>query len=175
MSKQLTLFDLSAIAPVQALPVYDPAWDKHDTVDHQITRFDNFSPECPSSQEAFSPHVLEQDTAVTLPVVEYLEKIAGDRLSVVLERDTKNAVPERIKPVPEQPQWVETYSPSKRKANTYYRYCYKQRGKIHHIHIPGGNTRSHLAQSRKLEVESAIADGESPVEIEQLIRSWSNR
>ncbi|MDZ7969066.1 MAG: hypothetical protein RM368_29630 [Nostoc sp. DedSLP03] len=52
------------------------------------------------------------------------------------------------------------------------RYCWKAQGKIKHRHIAGGNVRSQLAQHRKGEVEIAIADGQSPVEIEKLIRSW---
>ncbi|MBD2197934.1 MULTISPECIES: hypothetical protein [Calothrix] len=139
----------------------------------------------------YVPHgcftVLEQDTQEVLPIVEYLEKIGGvgvarrrHRQFDVLERDTKNAVPEHKTPgfgsttgVPEHTQWVEEYRPSTRKANSYYRYCYKQSRKIKHIHIPGGNTRSHLAQNRKVEVESAIASGNSPGEIKHLIQSWS--
>jgi hypothetical protein len=183
MTKQLDLFDLSAIAPPPPV-VYDPLWDKDDTFNSQLTSFDNSSPEFPSSQESFFQTVLEQDTAVTLPVVEYLEKLGGDRHHDVLERDTKNAVPEQKAPVPEQKapvpqhiqleflQWVEQYSPSTRKGHLYYRYCYKQGRKIHHIHITGGNTRLPIVQSRKSEVESAITDGQTPSEIQDLIRSW---
>ncbi|MBD2167116.1 hypothetical protein H6G04_22255 [Calothrix membranacea FACHB-236] len=142
MTEQLTLFDLASITSPAPPPVYDPAWD---------------------AVPEHNPTVLEQDTAITLPIVEYLETMRGDRQPHVLERDTKNAVPEHV-------QWVESYSPSKRKANSYYRYCFKQCGKIHHIHISGGNTRSHLAQNRCAQVEAAISDGQSPDEIKQLIR-----
>ncbi len=47
--------------------------------------------------------------------------------------------------------------------------------KLHHVHIPGGNVRSQIAQGRKQMVENAIADGKSPVEIEKLIRSWRSQ
>ncbi|MBW4614235.1 MAG: hypothetical protein KME21_13375 [Desmonostoc vinosum HA7617-LM4] len=101
----------------------------------------------------------------------------------VLERDTvpeqKNPgleaytdVPEHIQAVPEHLHWVETYCPSQRKHNHYYRYCYKQGGKIKHRHISGGNVRSPITQQRKQEVEIAIGSGRSPSEIEKLIRSW---
>ncbi|MCC5670882.1 hypothetical protein LC653_45840, partial [Nostoc sp. CHAB 5784] len=56
------------------------------------------------------------------------------------------------------------------KDNHYYRYCWKTGGKIRHRHISGGNVPSQLAQSRKEEVEIAIGDGVTPVEIEKLIR-----
>ncbi|MFN6515695.1 MAG: hypothetical protein RMY29_014535 [Nostoc sp. CreGUA01] len=106
--------------------------------------------------------------------------------SFVLERDTSNPVPEQktpadeahtdvpehIKPVPEHLHWVEEYWPSKRKDNHYYRYCSKAGRKIKHRHISGGNVRSALAQQRKAAVENAISQGQSPAEIEKLIRSW---
>lgn len=70
-------------------------------------------------------------------------------------------------------QWVEKYFVSR--AGTkhwYFRYCYYDRGKIHHYHIPGGNVRSQLAQRRKQAIDEAISLGRSPSEIEQLIHSW---
>ncbi|BAY89651.1 MULTISPECIES: hypothetical protein [unclassified Tolypothrix] len=164
---QLTLFALEAVATAA------PTTHDRDKVDHQLTchKVDNSAsaPGLPLAQEHFTvpeqqtgdAAVLEQDTQEALPIVEYLEKIAG----VVLERDTKNAVPEHT-------QWVEEYRPSTRKGHLYYRYCYKQSRKIKHIHIPGGNTRSHLAQNRKSQVEIAIASGNSPGEIRKLISSW---
>lgn len=72
---------------------------------------------------------------------------------------------------PEQKHWIETYSPSKRRGYSYYRYVWRERGKLHHRHLPGGNVRSLCARALKERVESAIADGLSPVEIEQLIKS----
>ncbi|WP_448274725.1 hypothetical protein [Nostoc sp. DSM 114160] len=81
-------------------------------------------------------------------------------------------VPEHILAVPEHLHWVEKYCPSNRKDNHYYRYCWKTGSKIKHRHITGGSVRSQLAQHRKLEVEIAIADGLTPVEIESLIKSW---
>lgn len=153
--KQITLFNLEAFESTPVLsPHHDPYWDEIKSV-----------PEQPDT-------VLEQDTGEVLPVVEYLEKIGSDRRLVVLEQDTSNSVPEQKHTVPEHLQWVEKYSPSKRKDNHYYRYCYKLRGKIQHRHISGGNVRSPIAIARKAEIEMAIADGQTPQEIEKLIRSW---
>ncbi|MDZ8139630.1 MAG: hypothetical protein RM049_30800, partial [Nostoc sp. DedQUE04] len=113
--------------------------------------------------------VLEQDTQSS-------ELVSSHNQNFVLERDTQNPVPEQktpgfgdytdvpehILPVPEHLHWVEKYCPSNRKDNHYYRYCWKTGGKIKHQHIAGGNVRSQLAQSRKQEVEIAIADGQPP-------------
>nr|WP_322714199.1 hypothetical protein [Nostoc sp. ChiSLP03a]MDZ8215424.1 hypothetical protein [Nostoc sp. ChiSLP03a] len=140
-----------------------------------------------------SGRVLEQDAQQSALVSEHSQKTGGDvydglrlRPALVLERDTRNPVPEQktpgfgdytdvpehIKAIPEHLHWVEKYWPSNRKDNHYYRYCWKTGRKIKHRHITGGNVRSQLAQSRKQEVEIAIADGLTPVEIEKLIRSW---
>lgn len=88
-----------------------------------------------------------------------------------VDNDTPAVVPEHSLVVPEQVQWVEEYCPSNRKDNHYYRYCYKDRGKIKHRHIPGGNLRSPIAQRKKAAVESAIAAGKSPAEIEKIIKN----
>ncbi|MEH2214372.1 hypothetical protein [Nostoc sp.] len=133
-----------------------------------------------------STRVLERDTQPVQLVSEDSQEIAGDRLSFVLERDTQNPVPEQktpgledytdvsehIKAVPEHLHWVEKYCSSNRKDNHYYRYCWKTGRKIKHRHITGGNVRSQLAQSRRQEIEIAIADGLAPVEIESLMKSW---
>lgn len=133
-----------------------------------------------------SARVLEQGTDSSQLISSHSHKTGGDRRKSVLERDTQNPVPEQktpgfggytdvpehIKAVPEHLQWVETYCPSNRKDNHYYRYCWKTGRKIKHRHISGGNVRSQLAQHRRGEVEIAIADGQSPVEIESLIKSW---
>ncbi|MGV0102237.1 hypothetical protein NSTCB13_00753 [Nostoc sp. DSM 114160] len=136
-----------------------------------------------------SGRVLEQNTQVDELISEDSQISPGDRPSLVLERDTQNPVPEQktpglgdytdvpehILPVPEHLHWVEKYCPSNRKDNHYYRYCWKTGSKIKHRHITGGSVRSQLAQHRKLEVEIAIADGQPPSEIEELIHSWRSQ
>ncbi|MDZ8094677.1 MAG: hypothetical protein RMZ42_22485 [Nostoc sp. DedQUE05] len=177
--RQLTLFAVESIEEAAAPPLppnYDSYWD-------EITNGDRTAA---VPEQQIGDIVLEQDTREVLPIVEYLEKIGGARQLFVLERDTKNPVPEQktpgfgdytdvpehIKTVPEHLHWVEKYCPSKRKDNHYYRYCWKTGRKIKHRHIAGGNVRSQLAQHRKGEVEIAIADGQPPSEIEKLIHSW---
>lgn len=67
--------------------------------------------------------------------------------------------------------WIENYAPPNRKT-TYYRYCYRDRttGKKKHLHIPGGGSKSRLANYRKELICEAIALGKSPQEIIPLLR-----
>jgi hypothetical protein len=68
-------------------------------------------------------------------------------------------------------QWTEKYSVNRgSKRHWYFRYCYYRFGKIHHIHIPGGNANSAIALERVERVKSAIANHQSPIEIQNLIR-----
>lgn len=69
--------------------------------------------------------------------------------------------------------WVEAYAPAKREQK-YYRYVWMEGRKLRHMHIPGGNAKSLEAQALKEIVENAIARGESPAMIEQLIKSRGN-
>lgn len=69
--------------------------------------------------------------------------------------------------------WVETYSPSKKKDYSYYRYVWIDGGKLKHLHLPGGNVKSSAAIALKEKVEDAIALLESPATIEQLIKEES--
>ena len=70
---------------------------------------------------------------------------------------------------PEQKHWVETYSPSKRKAYYYYRYVWMEGRQLRHKHLKGGNNSSPKAKSIKELVDRAIAQGNSPTEIIALI------
>jgi hypothetical protein len=56
----------------------------------------------------------------------------------------------------------------------YFRYSYKENGKVKHLHIGGGNIHSLVAQSRMQLVKDAILKGQSPNEIKQLIRQLRN-
>jgi hypothetical protein len=68
-------------------------------------------------------------------------------------------------------QWTEKYSVNRgSKRYWYFRYCYYWLGKIHHIHIPGGDTNSAIALERVERVRSAIANAASTTEIQNLIR-----
>ena len=68
-------------------------------------------------------------------------------------------------------QWTEKYSVNRgSKRYWYFRYCYYWLGRIHHIHIPGGDTNSAIALERVKRVRSAIANAASTTEIQNLIR-----
>lgn len=88
----------------------------------------------------------------------------------VLEQVNNDAVPELSRR--NILQWVEVYTPSKRKKNSYYRYCYKHNGKIHHSHIAGGSVKAPLAISRYEEIEQAIVRGLLPHQIKAIIAGW---
>lgn len=82
---------------------------------------------------------------------------------------------------PEQFAWVQKYWVKQRngKKHQYYRFCYLTKiGDISSCvrrHIPGGNTKSAVAQERKQEIERAIAAGWWTTEIEELIKSWKHK
>ncbi|MBD2435833.1 hypothetical protein [Nostoc sp. FACHB-110] len=89
--------------------------------------------------------------------------------STVLEQDKPNT----NKSAPEQSHWVEKYTVTRYGTeHYYYRYLWMSGRKLHHVHIPGGNWRSPIAMARKAEIESAIADGQTPKDIEKLIHYW---
>lgn len=125
--------------------------------------------------------VREQNTQVSVELSEDSEKIAGDRRSFVREHDTHTSAPEHsilrepCPPAPEHTHWVEKYWVKRGNSkHNYYRYCWMEGRKIHHCHISGGSITSPLAVQRRAVVETAIADGKLPCEIEKLIRGWKH-
>ncbi|WP_038298060.1 hypothetical protein [[Scytonema hofmanni] UTEX B 1581] len=56
----------------------------------------------------------------------------------------------------------------------YFRYSYKEAGRTKHLHIGGGNIHSVVARYRVQLVRDALARGQSPNEIKQLIRQLRN-
>lgn len=69
---------------------------------------------------------------------------------------------------PVSKHWIEIYP---KKTKHYYRYVWREKGKLHHLHISGGNTTNPTAIALKRKVENAIATGMTPQEILLLIRS----
>lgn len=75
--------------------------------------------------------------------------------------------------------WVQKYWV--RRGNIkhqYFRFCYQldpaNIGSCVRVHIPGGNVRSQRAQENVASIETALASGQSPDQIIQLIKSWKN-
>lgn len=72
---------------------------------------------------------------------------------------------------PEHTHYTEEYWVKRgSKKHYYYRYCWMIGRKKDRIHI--GSVNSPLARARREEIEIAIADGETPASIQNLIRSW---
>jgi hypothetical protein len=71
---------------------------------------------------------------------------------------------------------VATYRPKgTARGGEYFRFSYRAGGKMKHLHIPGGNTNSVLAQSRAAEVMELAAAGVPSLEICDRIKSWSKK
>jgi hypothetical protein len=153
------LEDLSSTLPEQNINTFDNLPEQNNCVledlsstlpEQNINTFDNL-PEQNNS-------VLE-DLSSTLPE----QNINFDNLP-----EQNNCVLEKSKQLA---QWTEKYSVNRgSKRHWYFRYCYYWSGKIHHIHIPGGNTNSAIALERVERVKSAITNAASPTEIQNLIR-----
>lgn len=112
--------------------------------------------------------LLKDEYAKQLPHMKELESVDKSCSGNGSSR-TDNLLPEQL-PSGGRKHWVETYSPSKRKGYTYYRYVWIDSGKLKHLHLPGGNVKSTDAIALKEKVESAIALSKSPATIEQLIK-----
>jgi hypothetical protein len=61
------------------------------------------------------------------------------------------------------------------RGGEYFRFSYRAGAKMKHLHIPGGNTGSVLAQSRAAEVMELAAAGVPSLEICDRIKSWSGK
>ncbi|NJK27293.1 MAG: hypothetical protein HC925_00065 [Coleofasciculaceae cyanobacterium SM2_3_26] len=70
---------------------------------------------------------------------------------------------------------VLSYRPcgTSRTERRYYRFSYRDgNNKLRHIHIPGGHVGAPIAESRRQELERAIAAGETQQQILDRIREW---
>jgi hypothetical protein len=95
-----------------------------------------------------------------------------DSVSVAPLADTES-IPEGVEFVPGP---VARYRPKgTARGGEYFRFSYRAGEKMKHLHIPGGNTGSVLAQSRAAEVMELAAAGVPSLEICDRIKSWSKR
>lgn len=82
--------------------------------------------------------------------------------------NTKKFAPQHDIPT----QWVEKYWVSRgNNKYWYYRYCWMEGRKKNRVYI--GSVNSTRASQKKEAVSLAIAEGESPTKIKQLIISWN--
>jgi hypothetical protein len=81
--------------------------------------------------------------------------------------DTQKSAPQH------DTHWIEKYW-VERSGNRYwyFRYCWMTGRKINRLYL--GSVDSVIAKRKKADVETAIADGKLPCEIEKLIRGWKN-
>ncbi|QSJ18752.1 hypothetical protein JYQ62_08330 [Nostoc sp. UHCC 0702] len=167
--------------------------DFHDTIDQLISDLIDTQVAPEQSQPKLEPtdtadaatpdnSVREQVTADTCDTVrEQTDTVDAPEQNYYVREQVKSATPvtpsvREQKPViqvaPEHTHWVEEYWVQRgTKKHKYFRYCWMEGRKIRHCHIGGGNVKSRLAQQRKAAVEFALADGQTPSEIEKLIHS----
>ena len=141
--------------------------DFQDCNDFEVASSD-WEKQHPDFSPAMSPWTEQNDgdfmdVLEDLPILRYLEQNINDNLP-----EQNNSVLEKSKQLA---QWTEKYSVNRgSKRYWYFRYCYYWLGRIHHIHIPGGNANSASALERVERVRSAIANAASTTEIQNLIR-----
>ncbi|QLE55658.1 hypothetical protein [Nostoc sp. TCL26-01] len=134
----------------------------------QLSLFDLQQFTAPPVIKSVTDDSWDKPDSVTNTVLEQTKQ-SSKADSNVLEQATTNT----NKSAPEQSHWVEKYTVIRYgKEHYYYRYLWMSGRKLHHRHIPGGSVKSQIAIGRKQQIERAIADGETPLAIEKLIRSW---
>ncbi|BAY74169.1 C-5 cytosine-specific DNA methylase [Nostoc linckia NIES-25] len=184
---QLALFDIPSVQISK--PQHDPYWDEITAPQHsdsdrwnpahfgetpfkpdgdQLTIFYDDSDEPPAPDdyqnlddynEAWREWELRVGAQVTISTT--VEPLVGAQVAL----DTKKVAPQH------DTHWVEKYW-VERGTNKYwyYRYCWMFGRKKHRRYL--GSVDSPKAKFRKSEIENAIADGQCPAEIQELIRSW---
>ncbi|MBE9210516.1 DUF4102 domain-containing protein [Nostoc sp. LEGE 06077] len=158
MTEQLTLFN------VEAFTNYDESTEPPDP-DHYQTpeayeyawqQWEKQYPELVNYAVAMSPcdSVGEQVTSVTA---------RSDNTNNLVKFPTKKSAPQHDN------HWVEKYW-VERSGNKYwyYRYMWMDGRKLHRLYI--GSIHSPKAKAKKLALENAIADGQTPIEIKQMLR-----
>ncbi len=194
-----TLFELEQYSSIKSVydarAKHDPYWDEivldcsgSEDKTGQLTLFydDSSEPPDPGDFPSHDDYIKAFNRwRENFPEQDYIfmKSPDGDFIDTLPEQDNSVLEDEviRVSELPEQPseplpehrktQWVEEYSVKRSGTkHWYYRYCYYAKRKIYHIHIPGGNYQSAVAQSRKEMIEKAIALGKTPREIENFIR-----
>ncbi|MBD2354756.1 DUF4102 domain-containing protein [Tolypothrix sp. FACHB-123] len=155
MNEQLSLF---TIHPVQvAKPKSDPYWD-------EITRQPQTEGDSVSSS-------VGKYGELELPPKGLGNSVVPNLFT------TENVRPQVTQPTPkqfadEQTHWVQEYWVKRNgEKYYYYRYCWMVGRKKNCIHI--GSVTNPIAKAKKEDVEIAIADGESPEYIRQLLKPQS--
>ncbi len=165
--KQTTLFDLEAFTK-SPTPVYDPAWDEIEIApQHSDKNLDDHNSPWDEWELRVRAQISPPSTTVESCVGAQVSPSTTVKTCVgaqVLDT-TKKVAPQH------DTHWVEKYW-VERSGNKYwyYRYCWMTGRKKNRRYL--GSVDSRKARHKKSDVEIAIADGQSPQEIEKLIRSW---
>lgn len=188
--KQPTLFDLEAFTKFESTP--DPYWDEIETAhqqvevrwnpadfgevphkvadDGQLTIFYDDSHEPPDPDDFQNLNDYHQAWA------EWRTLVGGQVTTSTIDNPVKTRVGGQVTLITKKSahqhdtHWLEKYW-VERSGNKYwyYRYCWREGRKKHRVYI--GSVDSILARRKKAAVESAIANGKTPSEIKQMIKS----
>ncbi|GEM_PF-5105896 len=163
-------------------------FDEGDTTMNECPSFDSVSPiEAPQSDTESSLSLLQSKSNDSVsPLisgaddsVSPIEAFQSDTESSLSQTDTHDSVSiidaDTESPYHWDRQGDLKYVPggTARTKNNYFRYSYRDNGKMRHVHIPGGNTGSPAAQMHWEEVQRLVRSGASPKYIVQIIKSWS--
>ena len=149
--KRGEIFKVNAVHPIDGSIRF---WNPH------INQWDFLYPDevklapAPPEIDSVSPASTFADTEYTVEVAdtEYIVEVAED--------DSVSRA-------------ISTYRPrGTARSGEYFRFSYRDGSRMRHVHIPGGNTDSEIAQARLKEVRSALLAGMSPVQVVAVIHSW---
>ncbi|MBD2609577.1 hypothetical protein H6G81_35085 [Scytonema hofmannii FACHB-248] len=174
--KQLQLFEILIQPEIKA--IYDPYWDeleaqKEDTVEQVLLSIN-------AESETFNVDTLiapQQNTSVRAQISFDAPPYKSVRAQVDYDTAPEHNYPESsVNPYTSNSytHWVEKYWVKRRgEKHDYYRYCWMEGRKKYRCHIAGRAGRIGAIQRKEVVIE-ALADGQSPQEIKQLIRGFSN-
>jgi hypothetical protein len=159
-------FDSVSVQPIALDTESTPEAVDFDSVSVQPIALDTES-NCLQS-ETITIACVEVDTESNCPHSEF------DFVSIVSPADTEST-PEPVG-IDSVSGPVATYRPKgTARGGEYFRFSYRAGSKMKHLHIPGENTGSVLAQSHATEVMELVAAGVPLLEICDRIKSWSKR
>jgi hypothetical protein len=156
MSEQLSLFTIPSVPVSQS--VHDPYWDEI-VQEKPLKDLDESVLGSLFTEKSVRPHdtqkLADEHSTTSSPCFDVRPQVINNTQQFADEHT----------------HWVQEYWVKRGdKKHYYYRYCWMVGRKKNCIHI--GSVNSAIAKNRKSEIESAIIDGQSPIEIEQLICSW---
>jgi hypothetical protein len=181
MTEQLALFNF---APKQVIKsVVDPYWDEiecgkvdlvnsnqiHDDLDGLLSP--SQLPESAHQHKAGTPCNCVGEQVNNGTHADTVHFLVGEQV----ESDTKKTAHQHDRQTTQHQKfthWVEKYWVERSgHKHWYYRYAWMHGRKINRIYI--GSAQSAIAKNRKSEIETAIADGESPADIQRLLKPQS--